>query len=176
MHLTTTLVFAVALVTGPQHPAMPAGMSHDEHLKAMQKDAALQKRGADAMGFDQNATAHHFRLTATGGSIEVEVLRSPDATLLTQVRTHLHAIAGDFGNGDFARPFATHAEVPPGVVTMQQRRLHIRYLYEDTPLGGRVAIQTTDSKSLEAIHAFLRYQIAEHKTGDSPTSAPVKNR
>jgi hypothetical protein len=164
MHL---IVLALALVAGRQHPAMPAGMSHEEHLKEMQKDAALQKHGAEAMGFDQNATAHHFRLTARGGSIEVEVLRSTDETLLTQVRTHLQAIAGDFANGDFAKPFATHAEIPPGVVTMQQRRLHIQYRYEDTPLGGRVAIETTDSKSLEAIHAFLRYQIVEHKTGDS---------
>ena len=72
MNLATALVVA-GLAAMPQHPTMPAGMSHEEHLKQMEQDAALKKRGAAAMGFDQDAAVHHFRVTPTGGSIEVEV-------------------------------------------------------------------------------------------------------
>lgn len=67
MHANCRRVGAVALVlagttvgTHAQHPAMPPGMIHEEHLAQMQKDAELKKRGADAMGFDQDKTAHHF--------------------------------------------------------------------------------------------------------------------
>jgi hypothetical protein len=71
MSLSTIFVaIALTLASSAQHRSMPAGMSHEEHLKQMQKDDALKKRGADAMGFDQDATVHHFHLLATGGSIE----------------------------------------------------------------------------------------------------------
>ena len=154
---------------------MPPGMSHEEHLKQMQKDAALKKRGADAMGFDQDVTVHHFRLSPTGGSIAVEVLRPADTALRAEIRKHLELIANDFRKGDFGKPVATHAEIPPGVAVMQQRRGAITYRYEETPLGGIVLIETNDLKARSAVHAFLRYQIVEHTT-DDPRDAKTSER
>lgn len=149
-----------------QHPAMPPGMSHDEHLALMKKEAELKKRGAEAMGFDQEKTTHHFRLTSTGGRIEVDVNDRADEASRSQVRAHLEEIAAAFVSGDFAKPFATHGEVPPGARTMQARRHAIVYQYEDVPDGGRVRITTADPQARAAVHEFLRYQIREHATGD----------
>jgi hypothetical protein len=163
-----TIVIGVAMASSAQHPTMPPGVSHEEHLKQMQKDAALKKRGADAMGFDQDATVHHFRLSPTGGSITVDVLRPGDTAMLIEIRKHLEQIAVDFARGDFGKPVATHAEIPPGVAVMQQRRAAIAYRYDETPLGARVLIETNDLKARSAVHAFLRYQIVEHKTDDPP--------
>ena len=101
---------------------MPAGMSHEEHLKQMQQDDALKKRGADAMGFDQDATVHHFHLLSNGGSITVDVLRPADTAMRAEIRKHLEQIAADIAKGDFGKPVATHAEIPPGMAVMQQRR------------------------------------------------------
>lgn len=158
--------FAVALLVAGQHPQMPPGMSHEEHLKQMQKDEALKKRGADAMGFDQDATAHHFRLTATGGSIEVTVKDHADEKTIAAIRSHLQSIANEFQAGHFGKPFQTHGEIPPGVVEMKTRTHSIAYRYEDLPQGGVVRIRTSDARALDAVHAFLRYQITEHRTGD----------
>ena len=157
---------AAALLLAGQHPQMPAGMSHEEHLKQMQKDEALKKRGAEAMGFDQDATAHHFRLAATGGSIEVTVKDQADQNTIAAIRSHLRSIAIEFANGQFDKPFQTHGEVPPGVVDMQKRSQKISYRYEDLPQGGVVRIETKDRLAVEAVHEFLRYQITEHGTGD----------
>ena len=157
---------AVALLLAGQHPQMPAGMSHEEHLKQMQKDDALKKRGAEAMGFDQDATTHHFRLTANGGSIEVTVKDQADEKTIAAIRGHLQSISSDFAGGRFDKPFQTHGEVPPGVEEMRKGSQKIAYRYEDLPRGGAVRIETADARSLDAIHAFLRYQITEHKTGD----------
>ncbi len=157
---------AAALLLAGQHPQTPAGMSHEEHLKQMQKDEALKKRGADAMGFDQDATAHHFRLAAAGGSIEVTVKDPADQNTLAAVRSHLRSIATEFANGRFDKPFQTHGEVPSGVSDMQMSSLKIAYRYEDLPQGGAVRIEAKDSRAVDAVHAFLRYQIAEHRTGD----------
>ena len=38
--------------------------------------------------------------------------------------------------------------------------------YSDVRAGGRVDITTSDPEALDAVHAFLRYQIEQHKTGD----------
>ena len=145
---------------------MPPGMTHEQHLAQMQKDAELKRRGAAAMGFDQDATTHHFVLTADGGVIDVSVNEAADAMNRDAVRAHLKEISGEFARGNFAKPFATHGEEPPGVKTMQQRLKALAFRYEDTPRGGRVVIRTEDGRARAAVREFLRYQIREHATGD----------
>jgi hypothetical protein len=171
------VLFAVApLATAPifaqQHPAMPPGMTHEDHMAAMERDAALKQRGAAAMGFDQDKTSHHFVLTASGGRIEVVVKDPLDDESRVQVRSHLKQIATDFANGSFEKPFATHGEMPPGARTMRRRRAAISYTYTDMVAGGRVTIVAPDSTSTAAVHAFLRYQIREHRTGDPLSIRP----
>ena len=104
LHTTVILAFAL-LVLAPlahaQHSAMPAGMTHEQHMEQMKKDAAMKEHGKHAMGFDQDTTAHHFTLAANGGAISVDA----------------------------------------------------------------------NAEALEALHAFLRYQITEHATGD-PLTVP----
>ena len=156
------VVFAAIVTLILQHQSMPPGMSHAEHMKEMQKDAELKKRGALAMGFDQDKTTHHFRATPAGGSIEVGVKDAADTASRDQIRTHLKAIANAFAKGDFDKPFQTHAEVPPGVPAMQRLKAAIRYKYEETAEGGAVRITTTDPDALKAVHEFLAYQGREH--------------
>jgi hypothetical protein len=146
----------LVLALGVQQHVHQPGMNHQEELK---------RRGALAMGFDQDTTVHRFRSTATGGSIEVEVKDTADAVSLAAIRSHLEEIARAFANGDFAKPFQTHAEVPPGVPAMQRLRGAIRYRYEETPRGGLVRITTTNPKALAAVHEFLAYQAREHQAG-----------
>jgi hypothetical protein len=163
------LVGSTASAARAQHPPMPTGMTHEEHLARMQKDAESKKRGAVAMGFDQDKTTHHFKLYETGGAIEVVANDPADEASLGQVRAHLKEIAGEFAVGDFGKPFATHAEMPPGVRTMQERKNALTFRYEDTRAGGRVRITASDADATSAVHEFLRYQIRQHATGDPLT-------
>jgi hypothetical protein len=168
-----TLTFD-ANVAFAQHAGMPPGMTHEEHLAQMRKDAELKRRGVEAMGFDQDKATHHFRLMPDGGAISISANSRDDVMTRDQIRVHLKGIADEFGRGTFAKPTATHAEVPPGVDTMQRLNDKIRYVYEETPAGGTVWIASTDTAAIDAVHAFLRYQITEHKTGDplSVTATP----
>jgi hypothetical protein len=152
-----------------QHPVMPPGMTHEEHLAQMQKDTELKKRGAVAMGFDQDKTTHHFRLYETGGAIEVVANDPADKLTVGHVREHLKEIAGEFARGNFGKPFATHGELPPGVEEMQERVNMLAFGFEDSGAGGRIRITTSDVKARNAVHEFLRYQIREHATGDPLT-------
>lgn len=157
------------LTAAGQHPAMPAGMTHEEHQAQMKKDAELRARGEAAMGFDQSATTHHFRLTAEGGAIEVSVNDAKDEANRTAIRAHLREIAAQFSSGDFGKPVMTHAETPAGADAMRQLRADITYTFEESAAGGRVRISTRNATALAAVHDFLRYQIREHATGDPLT-------
>src|SRR5258708_2243447 len=167
--MTHILLLVAALELGAQHPAMPAGMTHEEHLAQMKKDETLKQRGAAVMGFDQNVTTHHFRIAPDGGSIEVVVKTATDETNLSAIRGHLKEIAEAFAAGDFSKPFATHGEVPPSVKTMKQRRRALMFTYEDVADGGPVVIRSSDAQAISAVQLFLRYQIREHGTGDPTT-------
>lgn len=166
----TTALALVLIVSGrfgyAQHSDMPPGMTHEPHLAEMNKDAALKARGARAMGFDQDKATHHFVLTDTGGLIEVDANDPRDLVTRDSIRTHLSTIAREFASGNFDKPFATHADVPPGVPELRRLTNAIAYTFEPTDRGGRVRIVSANANAIRALHAFLRYQVAEHRTGD----------
>lgn len=60
-----------------------------------------------------------------------------------------------------------HDTVPPGLETMKKMRDQIQYSAEATECGAQVRIATKNSEVIKAIHDFLRFQIIEHRTGDS---------
>lgn len=154
---------------------MPAGCPmHAQHMKAAaaadasQPDyAAVDARGDQVMGFSHMASSHHFLLTGTGGVIEVNANNPGDEPNRAQIRAHLQKVASDFAAGDFGMPLAVHGKMPAGVDAMRASGAAIRYQYLQTDAGGRVELASEDTQARAAIHAFLRYQIVEHRTGDS---------
>jgi hypothetical protein len=151
--------FAICIVFGSFPCATAAAPQQD--------DTALNNRGDHVMGFDHDKTTHHFELTKTGGVIQVRANDSADSASRDHIRMHLQHISKSFAAGDFKDPMDVHAEEPPGVPVMKKMRSNIAYRYKSIDRGGRVAIQTKDAEALEAVHEYLKYQIREHKTGDS---------
>jgi hypothetical protein len=152
------LVFTTLAALGVA--AEPGSQPQDHH-------AQMNARGRKAMGFDQAATTHHFNLYEDGGVIEITVNDTKDKQNLTAIRSHLPHISRMFAAGDFSSPLFVHDEPVRGTETMARLRGQVSYSYEDVPNGGRVRITTRDAHALTVIHEFLRYQIAEHNTGDS---------
>ena len=132
--------------------------------------AARQDHGAMVMGFDQARTTHHFLLFTDGGAIEVSVNDVADTKNRDAIRSHLPHIAMLFGNGNFDAPMLVHdSKNVPGTKAMTELKSAIRYQYVETAQGGRVDVITSDPAALAAVHQFLTFQIAEHKTGDPTT-------
>jgi len=123
-------------------------------------------RGHRVMGFDQELTQHHFLLYADGGAIDVRVKDPADLANLGTIRSHLGHLPAMFAAGNFAMPMGVHAREVPGTARMTALRDQISYRYVETELGGRVDIVAANREALAAIHEFLRFQIADHKTGD----------
>ena len=129
--------------------------------------AHLDERGKHVMGFDQQKTTHHFLLYDDGGAIEVSVKDKADAENLAAIRAHLPHIAKMFGDGEFDAPMLVHDRKDvPGTADLARLKSHLRYTFVETPTGGRVEIKTEEKAALDALHAFLRFQITDHQTGD----------
>ncbi|MFN7947648.1 MAG: hypothetical protein U0Z53_20025 [Blastocatellia bacterium] len=165
------LLVTAATVTRAQqsHDNCPMHAAHQKKSEAGAHDhhAGVNKRGDEAMGFSQQKTTHHFRLKTDGGAIEVAANDSNDSASRDQIRQHLKHIARAFAEGDFSAPLFIHAQAPPGVPVMKRLKTAIKYQYEETEQGGRVRLLTSNAEALEAIHQFLRFQISDHRTGDS---------
>ena len=157
VNVTTSLLMAWVALTAVQVPRS------DQATR--QRD--LDRRGAHAMGFDQETTTHHFLLYQDGGAIDAVVKAASDTMNRDAIRQHLAHIAIQFGQGRFDLPHFIHATDDTGTAVMTRLRDRIRYQYHPAPGGGRIDIRTTDAEALEALHAFLRFQITDHKTGDS---------
>lgn len=144
---------------------------HKQHAAA-QHQAEVEKHGDQAMGFPHDKTTHHFRLYSDGGAITVTANDSKDSGNMTAIRSHLTHIVAMFSSGDFSTPMFVHDQVPPGVPVMKEKRAVISYTLEPTPNGASVRIKTTDEEALKAVHEFLRFQIEDHKTGDTTGVTP----
>jgi hypothetical protein len=139
-------------------------------LTALQDHHGAGDRGATVMGFDQHRTAHHFFLFTDGGAIDVSVRDPTDTKNRDAIRSHLPHIAMMFADGNFEAPMLVHASTNvPGTKVLAERKAAIRYQYVETANGGRVNIVTTNPQALAAVHAFLTFQISDHKTGDPTT-------
>jgi hypothetical protein len=82
--------------------------------------AEVKDHGAEAMGFDQGKTAHHFFLRKDGGVVAVQANDPKDAVSISRIQHHLALQASELFPrrlrcaGACARPGATrrpeHAE------------------------------------------------------------------
>jgi hypothetical protein len=149
---------------------------HQRHMAEQQKlglgesdghFAGVTERGDKAMGFAHHSTVHHFGLTRQGGFISAQAKDVADASSRDAIRQHFQHITTAFAAGDFELPMLIHAKSPPGVTTLKRLKGSIRYQFQETDRGGRILISTENPKALRAVHQFLRFQIEDHRTGDS---------
>jgi hypothetical protein len=130
-------------------------------------NAAVDHAHDQATGIDPALAEHHFELAKDGGSIRLETREASATELRERIRGHLREIAAAFAAGDFKVPERIHGRVPPGVPVLKARKDRIEYDYAATERGGTVRIRTADAEALDAVHAFLRFQVEDHRTGDA---------
>jgi hypothetical protein len=158
---TAILLFVAILIQNPQVPNPQQG---------------VVERGDHVMGFSHEKTAHHFLLYPNGGEINVRANDPSDKGSIDQIRMHLGHIAKLFSAGNFNAPMLIHDTNPPGVPAMTRLKDAIKYEYSETDHGARIRLVTENSQAIDAIHAFLLFQIIDHQTGDKPSimSEPQK--
>jgi hypothetical protein len=158
-------LIAVALVIAAPAAAQDHAHCHAASPAPGQREA-VDHRHDQTTGVPHEGSAHHFLLGPDGGEIRLEATDAADTATRDRIRAHLRAITAAFAAGDFTMPRRIHDRAPAGVEVMTERRDAIRYAFLATDRGGRVTIATDDAEARQAVHAFLRFQIADHGTGD----------
>ena len=62
-----------------------------------------------------------------------------------------------------------HGTNLPGAATMTRLESDIRYTIDEITNRAKIRIETSSPETTDAVHAFLPFQIVDHKTGDAPT-------
>jgi hypothetical protein len=164
----TALIFSAMTAFGMDPATCPL---HEQHMKEApargdaEHGAAVDGRH-DTLIASHETTRHTFRLLEDGAAIELRALDGEQPTV-DQVRTHLRSIAGQFAKNDFGTPEFVHGRKPIGVAAIQRLHSSIAFRYEDVDRGGRVRMTTSNAEALAGLHEFMRFQIIEHRTGDS---------
>jgi hypothetical protein len=172
------LVFSLAGELQQEKPAsqekpsshdMSSCPMHEPHKAAAQDkyQRGVIERGDHVMGFAHDKATHHFLLYSAGGAIDVQANKPEDSATRDAIRSHFAHIVKMFAAGDFSAPILIHSQNPPGTETMTRLREQIQYKVESTAGGARIRITTKNEEALQAVHTFLRFQIADHQTGDS---------
>jgi hypothetical protein len=71
-----------------------------------------------------------------------------------------------FAAGNFHAPMLVHDRDVPGTATMSRLKQNIHWELQDIPRGARMTIIVDSKEARNAVHEFLRFQIADHHTGD----------
>ena len=102
-----------------------------------------------------------------GGQIPV----GTDKTNLEAIRAHLPHIVMMFSDGNFDAPMLVHDTNVPGTDDLARLHAVVTWRYVETPGGGRIDIVTTRPDAIAAVHRFLAFQIADHRTADDAVVA-----
>ena len=172
--ITLSLVVLAAVPSNDPKAECPM---HAQHMAAA-KEKAVRADGSaehgrhvdsrhDTFGMSHAKSTHSFRLFADGGAIELRATGAADEATIAAIRGHLHEITDEFEKGDFSTPQFVHGYTPDGVAQLAKLRSAIAYRYQRVDGGGRIRITTKSAEALAAIHAFLRFQVIEHRTANS---------
>ena len=162
--MIAAMVLLATMSTCPMHAKHMAAAANGDAKHGAEVDARH-----DTFGMGHDVTHHSFRLFADGGAIELRANDETDAETAGMIQKHLQQIAAEFEKGEFATPAFVHGRTPAGIDGMKEHASAIRYRYEALPSGGRIRITTKDPAALAAVHEFLKFQVIEHRTGDSGT-------
>ena len=128
--------------------------------------AMVNEHGDHIMGFAHDKTTHHFKLSYDGGAIDVRANDAKDTVSRDEIRGHFQHIAKMFAAGIFSAPMLVHGTDVPGTATMSRLEEQLHWKLQQTARGARLNITADNKEALDAVHAFLRFQIEDHQTGD----------
>ena len=152
---------------------------HAQHMAAQSANAEGSKADGsaehgmgvdhrhDTLGVAHETTHHSFRLFDDGAAIELHANVASDETTVQGIRDHIQMIAKQFQANNFSTPMFVHDKTPDGVDAIKQLHDRIQITYERLSDGARIRMTTTDADALAALHKFMRFQITEHRTGDT---------
>ena len=155
LSLLAILVFASLAIA----QAAPAG----------DPDAEMNARFSKALGVPLDKVTLHFYLVKNGGVIELTAKDPNDTATINALQKYLQTQKDLWEKGKETAVTDVHGKFPESAATMRRLRNEITFYMAKTDNGGVLRMFSINEQARNAIQEYFKFEIAEHKTGDSPT-------
>lgn len=152
----TLALFALTVVVYAQSPAGDA-------------DQEVNSRLSHALGVSLDKVTVHFYLVKNGGVIEFAAKDPNDSASIAAIQKYLQNQKDLWEKGKESAVTEVHAKPPESASTMRKLRNEITFYMAKTDNGAVLRMFSINEQAKNAIQDYLRFEITEHKTGDSPT-------
>ena len=159
MRRTLTIFVALLAFTNLAAAQAPAG----------DPDQEIAQRFSHSLGVTLDKVVVHFYLVKNGGVIELAAKDANDNTTINALQKYLQNQKELWEKGKESAVTEVHAKPPEAALTMRKLRNDITFYMAKTDNGGVLRMFSINDQAKNAIQDYLKYEIAEHKTGDSPT-------
>ena len=157
--ICTTSILAALLITVMLASAQTAMADPTQEMNA---------RFSKALGAGLDKVALHFYLVKNGGVIELASKDPNDTGTIEAIRKYLQSQKDLWEKGK--DPVTeVHAKAPESANLMRKLRNDITFYTAKTDTGAVLRMFSINEQARDAIQDYLKFEITEHKTGDSPT-------
>ena len=132
-------------------------------------DQEVPARFARALGVSLDKVVVHFYLVKNGGVVELAAKDPNDNTTIAALQKYLQNQKDLWEKGKEAAVSEVHSKPPECANIMRKLRNDITFYAAKTDAGGVLRMFSINEQAKNAIQDYFKYEIAEHKTGDSPT-------
>lgn len=132
-------------------------------------DPEMNSRFSHALGVSVDKVNLHFYLVKNGGVIELAAKDPNDSATVGTIQKYLQNQKELWEKGKENAVTEVHAKPPESANIMRKLRNEITFYMAKTDNGGVLRMFSINEQAKNAIQDYLRFEIAEHKTGDSPT-------
>lgn len=132
-------------------------------------DQELRARFSKALGIDVDRIVQHYYLVKNGGVVELAAKDPADTAAIDAIRKFLVEQRKLYEKGKNETDADVHGKVPDGLPLIKKFRDEITFFATDTTNGAVLRMFSMNPTARSAIQDYMKFQIAEHKTGDSPT-------
>ncbi len=132
--------------------------------------ADANARLARVVGVIPDSIVLHYYLVKNGGVIEITTKQPDDTATANAIMKYLESQKDLFDKGKNDSDNDVHGQMPAGLLTMKKLKNDITFNAVRQDNGGVLRIFSVNEQARQAIHDYMKYEIAAHATGDSPTT------
>ncbi len=130
---------------------------------------ALNARFSRVLGVSVEKVVLHFYLVKNGGVIDLTAKDPKDSITVNAIQKYLQNQKELWEKGKESAVTHIHERPPEAAATMRKLRNDITFYTAKTDAGAVLRMFSINDQARGAIQDYLKFEIAEHKTGDSPT-------
>jgi hypothetical protein len=128
----------------------------------------VNARFSRSLGVSLDKIVLHFYLVKNGGVVEITAKDPGDTATVTAIQKYLQTQKELWEKGK--DPVTEiHGKAPDSAAVMRKLRNDITFYMAKTDEGAVLRMFSINDQARGAIQDYLKFEIAEHKTGDSPT-------